>query len=138
MITTLITRMAQKHDLEANWLKDAEFVPMQGELIVYDIEVDSDGNTLELPEGRIEPYLYERLKIGDGITAVCDLPFMDEILNIASANVFHQGTSLASLVESYLLNINYDSLAFDTSEIVFNTSTSSVLGQAILGQMILA
>lgn len=40
----------------------------------------------------------------------------------------------------YLLNINYDvALGFDTSEIVFeNTSTTSILGQAILGQMILA
>lgn len=40
----------------------------------------------------------------------------------------------------YLLNINYDTtLGFDTSEIIFgNTSTASVLGQAILGQLILA
>ena len=39
-----------------------------------------------------------------------------------------------------ILTIDYDkSLAFDTSEIVFNaTSTTSVLGQAILGQLILA
>ena len=40
----------------------------------------------------------------------------------------------------YLLNIDYDTiLGFDTSEIVFgNTSTTSALGQAILGQLILA
>lgn len=40
----------------------------------------------------------------------------------------------------YLLNIDYNTvLGFDTSEIVFNTSaTTSVLGQAILGQLILA
>ena len=40
----------------------------------------------------------------------------------------------------YLLNIDYDTvLGFDTSEIIFgNTSTTSVLGQAILGQLILA
>lgn len=38
------------------------------------------------------------------------------------------------------LNIDYDELAFDTSEIVFGNlvSTSSVLGQAILGQLVLA
>lgn len=36
--------------------------------------------------------------------------------------------------------IDYDLLAFDTSEIVVgkSSSTSSVLGQAILGQMVLA
>lgn len=37
------------------------------------------------------------------------------------------------------LNIDYDNfLAFDTSEIVFGSNNTSVLGQAILGQMILA
>ena len=36
------------------------------------------------------------------------------------------------------LIIDYDAnLAFDTTEIVFNSNTSNVLGQAILGQLIL-
>lgn len=40
----------------------------------------------------------------------------------------------------YILNIDYNALlAFDTSEIIFGTtSTTSILGQAILGQMVLA
>jgi hypothetical protein len=71
----LSTRIVHKHDLEANWLKATNFVPLQGELIIYDIEVDADGNTLELPEGRTEPYTYERSKIGDGKTVVSALPF---------------------------------------------------------------
>lgn len=38
-----------------------------------------------------------------------------------------------------MLAIDYDTvLAFDTSEIIFGANTSSILGQAILGQMILA
>ena len=42
-------------------------------------------------------------------------------------------------IKSYIFNIDYDAiLAFDTSEIVFDTSTISVLGKAILGQMVLA
>lgn len=50
-----------------------------------------------------------------------------------------QVTELSEYAELYLLNINYeDILAFDTSEIIFGTSTLSVLGQAILGQMVLA
>lgn len=69
------TRIVHKHDLEVNWLKATSFVPMQGELIIYDIEVDSSGNTLELPAGRTEPYIYERLKIGDGQSLVSALPF---------------------------------------------------------------
>ena len=46
-----------------------------------------------------------------------------------------------SEIEPYILNIDYEAtLAFDTSEVIFGTNmnTSSVLGQAILGQMILA
>lgn len=38
-----------------------------------------------------------------------------------------------------ITDIDYDAiLAFDTSEVIFGTNTSSILGQAILGQMILA
>ena len=71
---TLKARLVNKHDIEVNWLKSS-FVPKQGELVVFDIEVDADGNALELPEGRTTPYSYERIKIGDGITNVNDLPF---------------------------------------------------------------
>lgn len=36
------------------------------------------------------------------------------------------------------LTINYDELAFDTTEIVFDSNESAVLGQAMLGQLVLA
>jgi len=58
-------RAVQKHDVEANWLKATNFVPMQGEVIVYDID---------------ENYNYERIKIGDGIQNVNALPFVDDVL----------------------------------------------------------
>lgn len=70
------TRIVNKHDIEANWLKATTFIPMQGEIIIYDIEVDENGNTLELPEGRTTPYKDERFKIGDGKKLVEDLPFI--------------------------------------------------------------
>jgi hypothetical protein len=72
------TRIQQKHDIEANWITADEhgFTPMAGELIIYDIESDAEGNTLTLPEGRTTPYTYERLKIGDGKTTVDKLPFV--------------------------------------------------------------
>lgn len=71
------TRIQNKHDLEVNWntAGDNGFIPYPGEFIVYDIEVDSEGNTLALPEGRTEPYTHERFKIGDGKTVVTELPF---------------------------------------------------------------
>ena len=39
------------------------FIPKQAEVIVYDIDADHD---------------YERLKIGDGVTNVNDLPFVTD------------------------------------------------------------
>ena len=54
------SRIVHKHDSEANWLKATNFIPKQGEIIVYDAD---------------EKYPYERFKIGDGTTLVSDLPF---------------------------------------------------------------
>lgn len=56
-------------------------------------------------------------------------------------DIKHGENFLSDLININLLDIDYDTLlAFDTSEIVIQstaTATSSVLGQAILGQMIL-
>lgn len=54
------TRIIHKHDTAENWAKATNFIPMQGEIIVYDID---------------ENYDYERMKIGDGVTVVANLPF---------------------------------------------------------------
>ena len=59
------SRIIHKHDIEANWLKAVNFIPKQGELIVYDIDSTRD---------------YERIKIGDGATVVSSLPFINEII----------------------------------------------------------
>lgn len=58
---TLRARLVNKHDIEANWLKATNFTPLQGELIVYDVD---------------ENYNYERIKMGDGVTNVNELPFI--------------------------------------------------------------
>lgn len=64
------TRVQNKHDVAANWSKATSFVPLAGELIIYDED---------------STYPYKRFKIGDGIlqadgtvtgTAVNDLPFL--------------------------------------------------------------
>ena len=62
---TINSRIIHKHDVEANWLKAVNFIPQQGELIVYDID---------------ENYSYERFKIGDGTTLVSVLPFVNSII----------------------------------------------------------
>ena len=48
-------RIVQKHDSSANWAKAINFIPLKGEIIIYD-----DLN---------------KIKIGDGTTKVNDLDF---------------------------------------------------------------
>ena len=72
-------RIVNKHDTQANWENAEDFVPMLGEIILYDID---------------ENYDYERMKVGDGETTVGALPFVngvisDEELNaICDANIY--------------------------------------------------
>lgn len=58
----LNSRLQLKHDTEANWLKAVNFIPLAGEMIIYDAD---DTNPV-------------RVKIGDGATKVNDLPFYNE------------------------------------------------------------
>jgi hypothetical protein len=56
----ILGRIVHKHDTETNWDKATGFIPKQGEIIVYDVDTK---------------YSYQRMKIGDGKTAVPNLPF---------------------------------------------------------------
>ena len=48
-------RISQKHDTSKNWEKAGNFVPLEGELIIYDD--------------------LRKIKIGTGSTKIKDLPF---------------------------------------------------------------
>lgn len=61
------SRIVHKHDTEINWSKSS-FTPKQGEIIVYDVDASYD---------------YERIKVGDGILNVNDLPFIYDIITVA-------------------------------------------------------
>jgi len=72
--STIKTRIQLKCDTEANWKKSVleseggekisgtSFIPLRGELIVYSADM---------------AHPFSRLKIGDGITNVVMLPFID-------------------------------------------------------------
>lgn len=102
------SRIVHKHDTAENWEKATGFIPMQGEIIIYDIDASYD---------------YERIKIGDGATIVDELPFAndalkeeftaitnDEIDEICGAQSFGYdedgNVSILSLFEDS--NISYD------------------------------
>ena len=92
----LSTRIVHKHDIEANWLKAVNFVPKQGELVVYDID---------------DNYNYERVKIGDGVTTVSDLPFIDarkaDVGHIHEVNDVDGLSDVISELSDSIL-VNYD------------------------------
>ena len=62
----IMSRIVHKHDTETNWNKAINFIPLIGEIIVYDTD---------------ENYNYERFKIGDGKTTVINLPFQKTNIN---------------------------------------------------------
>ena len=66
-------RIQIKHDIAANWAKAKNFTPLAGELIIYD-GVLENGIYVEQP----------KLKIGDGIHKLAELPFIDTVNNQSS------------------------------------------------------
>lgn len=73
-------RVLIKHDIAANWAKAVNFVPLAGELIIYDGIVEN-GQYLESP----------KMKIGDGQHKLADLPFIN--IDGSSKDVTIQGYS---------------------------------------------
>lgn len=60
-------RVRLKHDIEANWVKAVNFIPLESELIVYDPS----------PDDPTYPVDYYRFKMGDGVTLINNLDFVD-------------------------------------------------------------
>ena len=54
------SRIIHKHDTEANWLQATDFIPLVGELIIYDADLDN-------PQPRV--------KIGNGVDNINNLEF---------------------------------------------------------------
>ena len=70
MANKIDTRIRHKHDTEANWNKATNFIPLLGELIVYD------------PDASFSSC---RVNMGDGVNIVSALPFMGTLWNKWSA-----------------------------------------------------
>lgn len=66
------TRLIHKHDIELNWNKAVNFIPLKGEIIVYDVD---------------DIHTQERFKIGDGVNLVTNLPFVKNSSNIISSDL---------------------------------------------------
>ena len=93
------SRIQLKHDIEENWLKAINFVPKEGEIIIY----DSDSNNPT-----------PRFKIGDGVTVIGSLPF---VAAQADWNITDESDS------GYIKNKpNYDKIVTDLEELSTNVA----------------
>lgn len=62
MAATIKTRVQLKCDTEAHWSRATNFIPLKGEVIIYSAD---------------DTHPFSRLKAGDGVTTVRELPFID-------------------------------------------------------------
>ena len=68
---TLNARIQMKTDTETNWLNKTNFIPKNGEIIIYAID---------------STHSYQRIKVGDGTKKVNELPFINEAISESTIN----------------------------------------------------
>lgn len=81
----LLGRIVHKHDTQFNWEKATNFIPMKGELIIYDIDANHD---------------YERIKVGDGETLINNLPFIDDAVKTSLDDALKNKLDKNEMVQS--------------------------------------
>lgn len=69
IIKELISRIVHKSDVEKRWQLAVDFVPLKGEIIIYDRDDNIEDEAFK------GTHSYARFKIGDGVTKVNELPF---------------------------------------------------------------
>lgn len=95
-------RVRSKHDTQANWELAPDFVPLEGEIIVYDVD---------------DNYNHPRMKIGDGRTRIGDLPFVEQEIKTATEDE----------ILDMLITIDALPALTDEDGAVFVTETDSIL-----------
>lgn len=79
--TVLKTRIKHKYDTPTNWAKATNFVPLEGELCIY------NNGTGAAPQ----------IKIGDGTNLVSDLPFIKAGSDTTVAAALTSGTKIGTI-----------------------------------------
>ncbi len=112
-------RIKLKRDTTANWNSARGFIPLEGELIVY-----NDYATIrKIVNGNEQDVVVPAIKIGDGRAYVQDLPFVndelrDQILNHINNPEIHV-TMAEKLFWNRKLNVNDSSEVVDDA-LIFN------------------
>lgn len=103
---TIKTRIQLKNDTEENWNKAINFVPKQGEVIIYSAD---------------DTHPFSRLKVGDGKTKVINLSFIDAFT--INGKTIEVGTT-----EEWQSKIGYipnkgDIILYTNKTVINNTTT---------------
>ena len=100
MSGTVNARIQNKRDSTANWNAARGFVPLAGEVIIYNdykiVQKEIDGETKQV-------YI-PGIKVGDGQTYVQDLPFVDTELRDTIMNHINNQDIHVSLQEKLFWN----------------------------------
>lgn len=72
ILKTICTRIQNKHAYEYDWRQATDFIPLAGELIIYDPDTDA-------PQPMTGSNSLPRIKIGDGKTPVNSLSFVSSL-----------------------------------------------------------
>lgn len=119
-------RIVQKHDTEANWKKATNFIPLKGEIIIYDD--------------------LKKIKIGDGTTTVGNLAFsndLDTLATIAKTGSYNDLTNKPYYLIEYnstnnTINHTYDEIntAYQNNQelIVKDSVTNDIYTFSMFGQ----
>ena len=99
---TVKTRFQLKNDTEENWNKANNFIPLKGELIIYNAETGQNIDNARR---------FSRLKVGDGVTPVTELPFATQFsqadwdeLDISSASYIKNKPSIPVILSDTSAN----------------------------------
>lgn len=99
-MATINSRIQHKRDSTANWNAARGFVPLVGEVIIY-----NDYKTIRKEiDGEMKNVNVPGIKIGDGQTYVQDLPFIDEELRDTIMNHINNENIHVTLQEKLFWN----------------------------------
>ena len=74
----LDVRIRSKRDTTENWNNARGFIPLRGEIIIYDDYETKTWTEMEYGEEVTKTVNIPNIKVGDGMAYVQDLPFVDQ------------------------------------------------------------
>lgn len=95
------TRIIHKHATESEWIVTNNFIPKNGELIIYDEDAT---------------YNYKRMKIGDGTHNINTLSFIDDNIKNTITSLINKIETLEKNIDDLVIKNSYNFLPLSQEE----------------------